>query len=36
MYEEAGLSIVEPVLYGGWSGRPGGISAQDIVIARKP
>ena len=32
MYAEAGLRIVEPIRFGGWSGRPGGLSFQDIVL----
>lgn len=35
MYEEVGLSIVEPVYYGGWSGRPDALHNQDVVVARK-
>lgn len=36
MYGEVGLSIVEPVLYGGWSGKKNALHGQDIVLARKP
>lgn len=31
----AGLKIVAPVHYGTWSGRPDGLSLQDLVIARR-
>ena len=30
-----GLSIVEPVRYGGWCGRSGKASYQDVVVARR-
>ena len=30
-----GLEPIEPVRYGTWSGGPGGVSMQDIVIARR-
>ena len=35
MYERAGLSIEEPPLYGGWSGRKDARHGQDIIVARK-
>lgn len=37
LYRAAGLSIREPILYGGWSGRARPLSnhSQDIVVARK-
>ncbi len=34
-YARAGLEIVEPIRFGQWSGRPGGASSQDIVVAVK-
>ena len=36
LYCRAGLEIVEPIHYGFWSGRPDGVSGQDIVIAVRP
>ncbi len=33
--EEAGLELVYAVQYGNWSGRSGGLSFQDLVVARK-
>lgn len=36
MYERVGLEIVEPLLYGGWSGKKDALHGQDIIIARKP
>lgn len=35
LLEGSGLDIVEPLRYGTWSGRPDGLSFQDIVIARR-
>ncbi len=35
-YRDAGLTIEEPIRYGQWSGRPDGLSGQDIIIAVKP
>ena len=32
MYAEADLRIEEPIRFGKWSGRPGGLSYQDIVL----
>ena len=34
-YQRHGLLISEPVRYGKWCGREGGLSKQDIVIAEK-
>jgi SAM-dependent methyltransferase len=34
MFEETGLEICEPVHFGRWSNNPGGLSGQDVVIAR--
>jgi ubiquinone/menaquinone biosynthesis C-methylase UbiE len=34
-YADVGLSIVEPVLYGDWTGRSETITRQDIVLAEK-
>ena len=34
-YARCGLEIVEPIRYGGWSGRANGLSGQDVVLARK-
>ena len=34
-YARAGLEIVEPIRFGGWSGRADGVSSQDIVVAVK-
>lgn len=36
LYEDAGLELLPPIRYGSWSGRPDGLSGQDIVVARKP
>lgn len=36
LYRRSGLGIVEPLHYGLWSGRPDGLSGQDIVIALRP
>jgi len=30
-----GLTIVEPIFYGSWSGRSGNIGYQDIIFAKK-
>jgi SAM-dependent methyltransferase len=30
-----GLKVVEPVRYGGWCGRPGAASYQDVLVARR-
>ena len=35
MYAEAGMTIEEPIRFGAWSGRAGGLSYQDIVLAGK-
>lgn len=35
LYEQAGLEIVGPVLYGSWRGTPGGMMNQDIIVARR-
>jgi SAM-dependent methyltransferase len=32
-YARAGLKIVEPIHYGGWSGSPGALHGQDIIVA---
>jgi ubiquinone/menaquinone biosynthesis C-methylase UbiE len=34
-YADAGLSTIEPVLYGDWTGRSEAITRQDIVLAEK-
>ena len=36
-YAAAQLTILEPIIYGGWSGRPGPTSkhSQDIIVARR-
>ena len=36
LYARHGLALEEPIRYGTWSGRPGGLSFQDIVLARAP
>ena len=36
LYRRNGLLIAEPIRYGGWCGRPDGLSKQDIIIASKP
>jgi len=33
MFAEAGLAIREPIRFGRWTGRPAGLSFQDIVLA---
>ncbi|MDD2768630.1 MAG: methyltransferase domain-containing protein [Methylococcus sp.] len=35
LFGKYGLSLLEPIHYGNWSGRPDGLSWQDIVIAAK-
>lgn len=35
LYAEAGLQIVEPILFGTWSGRSPAVSFQDLIIARR-
>ena len=35
LYRDNGLSIVEPILYGAWSGKRNPITNQDVVIAVK-
>jgi SAM-dependent methyltransferase len=35
LYRECGLELREPLRYGNWCGRPGGMSGQDVVIAVK-
>jgi hypothetical protein len=32
-YANVGLKIMEPIHYGGWSGRPDAIHGQDIIVA---
>lgn len=32
-YANAGLKILEPIHYGGWSGSPGAVHGQDIIVA---
>jgi SAM-dependent methyltransferase len=34
-YSESGLSVVEPIHYGSWSGRPTGVGYQDIILATR-
>jgi SAM-dependent methyltransferase len=36
LYSRHGLLIAEPIRYGWWCGREGGLSKQDIIIAGKP
>lgn len=36
VFAQARLDLVRPVVWGGWSGRPGGRSYQDICIFSKP
>jgi hypothetical protein len=33
IYARHGLEIVEPIYWGGWSGRVEHLSSQDIVVA---
>lgn len=33
LYKQADLQIIEPLLYGSWSGRQDGVSGQDMIIA---
>ena len=35
-YRDSGLEVVEPVYYGGWSGRTETRHNQDVVVARRP
>jgi ubiquinone/menaquinone biosynthesis C-methylase UbiE len=35
-YSDSGLEVVEPVYYGGWSGRTETRHNQDVVVARRP
>ncbi len=34
-YRESGLSILEPILFGGWANRPHHYGGQDVIVARK-
>jgi SAM-dependent methyltransferase len=35
LYQKFNLHILEPIHYGSWSGRPGSLSSQDIIFAKK-
>jgi SAM-dependent methyltransferase len=35
MHAEAGLAVIQPIRYGGWSGRSPAVSFQDIVVATR-
>jgi SAM-dependent methyltransferase len=35
-HRASGLAVVDPIRYGSWSGRPGHVSYQDIVVSRRP
>ena len=35
IYSEAGMEISEPIRFGSWCGRDGGVSFQDLVIGRR-
>ncbi len=35
LFEESGLNLVEPILWGSWSGRESFVSVQDIVVTER-